>query len=181
MAKEKETHDDDNIVQVVIESMEVFFLQFCQLQNFLNAVEEEKGNQEELGGHDEVVVDAAVANQLHPGVERSGKDATCSRELKDELAHTEEVDVGVVHGEVDGEQPFTTLKPAVVFEICEQGLCHILSKMEVLDVTSTLVRCQFDLQTKLMITGSRLANIFRWAYAIQGRKQCLICLKIMVN
>ena len=150
-------------------------------KDLLDAIVSNEEAEDALSGHEEVITDPSVLEQLHNLDVVGGDDPPGGRELKDQLDHSEEVDVGVVHGEVDGDQPCATLKPAVGFELCEQGLCHILLKMEVLDVTSTLVRCQFALQTKLMITGSRLANIFRWAYAIQGRKQCLMCLKIMVN
>ena len=67
-------------------------------------------------------------------------------EFKSEFHNTEKVYVGIVDGEVNGDQSCASLKPSIGFELSEQCLCDILLKMEVLDIASTLVGCKFALE-----------------------------------
>ena len=105
-------------------------------KDLLDTVVSNEQTEDALSGHKEVVADASILEQLYNLDVVGWDDPPSGWELKDQLDHGEEVDVGVVHGEVNGDQSCASLKPSVGFELSEQGLGHILLKMKVLDVAS---------------------------------------------
>ena len=123
------------------------------LSDFENLLDAIVGNEETeyaLSGHEQVVSNAGILEQLDNLNVVGGEDAPGGGELEDQLDHSEEVDVGVVDGEVDGDEPGAALQPPVGLQLHEQSLCHILFKVEVLNVASTLVGCQFALEGNLI-------------------------------
>ena len=115
-------------------------------KDLLDTIVSNEETEDALSGHQEVVADASVLQQLDNLNIIGGNDPSGSRELKDQLDDGKEVDVGIVDGEVNGDQSCASLKPSIGFELSEQCLCDILLKMEVLDIASTLVGCKFALE-----------------------------------
>ena len=128
------THDEHDDIEVVGQRAEVGALVLHDLERLLHDVEEEEADEYELAGEDEVIEGVDVAEQLD-GVEGGhGRDAARRRELKEQLDDAEVIDVGVVHGEVDGDHPCAPVYPEPLPQLLYDGEGLVLHRGHVLVV-----------------------------------------------
>ena len=129
------THYEHDNVEVVGQTAKVVALVLHDLERLLDDVEEEEADEDELAGEDEVVEGVDVPEQLD-GVEGGeGRDAARRRELEEQLDDAEEVDVGVVDGEVDGDHPRALVDPEPLPQLLDDGEGLVLHRGHVLVVS----------------------------------------------
>ena len=77
--------------------------------------------------------------RLDPGV---GQNAARLGELHEEVNEGEQVDIGVVDGELDEDGACVDVDPLVGHQLSHQGLCLALGRAQIGDVTPAPIQCQ---------------------------------------
>lgn len=112
------------------------------LQQFLNNVIHNEKGKEKFTCHDKIFKNRHITQQLY-SAETPGRDRPSGgRELHGESHHAEEIDVSVVHGEIDEHGPRASRKPAFRKQVLEDPLRICLGSSQVLHKASPAVRGQ---------------------------------------
>uniref|UniRef100_A0A1I8FNI5 Reverse transcriptase domain-containing protein n=1 Tax=Macrostomum lignano TaxID=282301 RepID=A0A1I8FNI5_9PLAT len=112
-------HKNHYDVQPVPEGLEIVQLVALDLDDLLHDVVADEEHEDSLANQHEVVLGLDVAQQLH-GAEVGRWDRTASgRQLQHQLDHAEEVDVGVVYGEVNEHDAGAAIDPQSGEELVE--------------------------------------------------------------
>jgi hypothetical protein len=110
--------------------MKVLLFHDDHLIDLLDTVEQKKGNQQDLAGHDKVVIYASIADESHDGVKSVWNDAASSGELKHYPDCGKHVHVCVVDGKVNEDGPCAPFNPQILFQLLNSQLCMFLVRTE---------------------------------------------------
>lgn len=111
------------------------------LKGFLNNVICNEEGKDKFTGHDEIVLDGNISDQFD-GTEiprRNG--STSGWELHNQPDGTEQVDVGIVHSEINKHYSSPSRYPQFIKQICYDFQRFILCFAKILNISSSTVCC----------------------------------------
>ncbi len=124
--------DQDHAVQDVPHAHEIGDLVLLDLQGFLHHVVEDKPDKDQLCCHDKMIPGADISQQIHGSEVGRAHHPAGGRELEGELDDAEQVDVGVVDGEVHRDEPGAPANPESFLQLLDDRLGLVLERVEIL-------------------------------------------------
>ena len=102
----------------------------------------ERRDSHDLATHEYIVSGVEVRDELGGGELLVRYDATGGGEFERQLSDEEEVDVDVVHGEVDGDEPRPLTYPEPLLQLGDDLLGILLQVVQILHIAGPRVRSQ---------------------------------------
>jgi len=158
---------DDDDVEDVPDGLEVFEAVLLDLDDLLDQVVDDEEGEDNLAGHDKVVHHRHVTEELD-GAERPGwNETTGCRKFSRDADLAEQVDVGIVHGEVEEDGTGATVNPQVVVKLLNdrQGIGLVVGEILVESTAAIFVDLALVVGTVDVIGFSVLPGGLAGVYA----------------
>lgn len=127
-----------------IQMIKLNFISICYLckiylKGFLNNVICDEEGKDKFTGHDEIVLDGNVSDQLDGTEIPRWNGSTSGWELHNQPDGTEQVDVGIVHSEINKQYSSPSRYPQFIKQICYDFQGFILCFAKILNISSSTV------------------------------------------